>query len=199
MHALSPDSPKCLSTGPRRSTVALIRRPRAWGRVLTAGFLVALGLLWLAVMVPAILRARASAPLTTAERFRRRMDLIAPPSYAPGRWVVVLNSSHRKASSPLAAAHRQARSQRRRRRLLILILLAVTGSAAAGWRFGEPWWDVHIGLHAALALYVGALIEIKRRREERAVKLRPIRSKRRSDLDLGELDELYGAAAAGRR
>jgi hypothetical protein len=150
-------------------------------------------------MVPAVLRARASAPLTTAERFQRRMDLIAPPTYAPGRWVVVLNSEHRKASSSFRAAYRQARSRRRRRRLLVVILLAVVGSAIAGWQLGEPWWEVHIGLNAALALYVGALLELKRRRQERAVKVRPIKSKRRRGLDLQEVDDFYGAATAGGR
>lgn len=197
---LSAVRPKCGRTDPPRGTVAVICRPRAWGRVLTAGFLVALGLLWIAVMVPAILRARAGAPLTTAQRFRRRMDLIAPPSYATGRWVVVPYSSHRKASSPLATAYRQARTQRRRRRLLFLILLAVIGSGVAGWLRGEPWWEVHIGLNAALALYVGTLLEIKRRREERAIKVHPIKSKRPTDLDFADVDEMYGAAtAAGRR
>lgn len=150
-------------------------------------------------MVPAVVRARASAPLTTAERFRRRMDLIAPPSYASGRWVVVLPSSTRKASPSILAAHRQARSRRRRRRLLVLMLVAVIGSAVAGWRTGQPWWEVHIGLNAALALYVGTLLEIKRRREERAMKVRPIKSRRRPEIDLTDVEDLYGAASAGGR
>jgi hypothetical protein len=149
-------------------------------------------------MVPAIMRARASAPLTTAERFRRRMDLIAP-SATSGRWVVVPNSNHRRASSPLRIAHRQARSQKRRRRLLVLMIVAVLASAAAGWRVGEPWWEVHIGLNAALALYVGTLLEMKRRREERSVKVRPLRSQRPSEIDLTDVDEMYGAATAGGR
>jgi hypothetical protein len=97
---------------------------------------------------------------------------------------------------PLRTAHRQARSQKRRRRLLIVMLLAVIGSALAGWRIGPPWWEVHIGLNAALALYVGALLEIKRRREERALKVRPMKS-RRHPIDVSGVDEIYGAANAG--
>jgi len=126
------------------------------------------------------------------------MDLIAPPSYATGRWVVVLNSEHRKASPTFRTAYRLARSRRRRRRLLVLIMLCVVASAIAGWRIGEPWWNVHIALNAALALYVGALLELKRRREERAVKVRPLKSNRR-EVKLPDVEELYGAATAGGR
>jgi hypothetical protein len=155
-------------------------------------------MLWIAVMVPAVMRARASAPLSTSQRFRRRMDLIAPPSYATGRWVVVLDSPNRKVSASARKAHRQLRSQRRRRRLLVLIVLAVVGSAIAGGVIGEPWWEVHLGLNAGLALYVGALLEIKRRRAERAVKVRPLRPKRPSHVAL--TDDFYEpVAAAGRR
>lgn len=127
------------------------------------------------------------------------MDLIAPPSYASGRWVVVLNSGDRKASAPLRAAQRQAKSQKRRRRLLAVMLLAAVAAAVAGWRIGEPWWEVHIALNAALALYVGALLEIKRRREERALKVRSIKSRRRREVDLTDVEDLYGAATAGGR
>jgi hypothetical protein len=152
--------------------------------------------LWLIVFVSAVVRARASAPLTTTERFRRSMDLIAPPMPKTGRWVVVLDSPSRRASaSKMRRAARLARARRRRRCVLILMLLAAAGTAAAAPFVGDPMWEVHLGLNAAFALYVGYLLESKRRREERASKVRPIRRSRRSS----NADWFDSATAAGSR
>jgi hypothetical protein len=150
--------------------------------VLSVVFLVALGALWLIVFVSAVMRARASAPLTTTERFRRSMDLIAPPMPKSGRWVVVLDSPSRRARAmKMRRAARLARARRRRLWVLVVMLLAAVGTAVAAAIVGDPMWEVHLGLNAALALYVGYLLESKRRREERAVKVRPLRRRREGD------------------
>jgi hypothetical protein len=152
--------------------------------------------LWLIVFVSAVVRARASAPLTTTERFRRSMDLIAPPMPKTGRWVVVLDSPSRRAgASKMRRAARLARARRRRRGVLILMLLAAAGTAIAAPFVGDPMWEVHLGLNAAFALYVGYLLESKRRREERASKVRPIKRSPRSP----NADWFDSASAAGSR
>ena len=141
---------------------------------LTVAFFAALAILWIAILVPAMLRAHANRPLSSAERFRRRMDLLAPPSPRAGRWVCVLDSPDRKARSTMTRAHKLAKSRRRRRRVLVFLLLLAGGSAAYAIVSGGVAWEAHAGIDAALALYVGFLIETGRRRIERSAKIRPL-------------------------
>jgi hypothetical protein len=142
---------------------------------LTVFFLIALAILWVAVLVPAMLRARASTPLSSTQRFRARMDLIAPPGPRAGRWIVVLNGAGNGKSSSILRAQRHARSVRRRRRFLVLLVLAAVGTLAAAFARRGGWWEVHAAVDAGLVLYVGILVAAKRRHTERRAKVRTLR------------------------
>jgi hypothetical protein len=146
--------------------------------------LIALAILWVAVLVPAMVRARASTPLSSAKRFRARMDLIAPPGPRAGRWVVVLNGRDRERSA-IVKAQRYARAVRRRRRLLILLLLAALGTLAVAVVREGGWWEINIAVDAALVVYVGVLLETKKRRVEQGVKVRKLhrRPERHEDYE----------------
>ena len=139
---------------------------------LTAIFLVALATAWVAVLVPAVIRARNNTPLWSSERFRRGLQVMAPPAYGgSGRWVITPRQEDRR----VRRSYRDV--QRRRSRLLAWLLLVclMTGGAAA-WRGG--WWEIHVGSDLALGLYVVALLEIKRRRVERVRKVSPLAGRR---------------------
>ena len=71
-------------------------------------------------------------------------------------------------------AQKLAKSRRRRRRLLVSLLLAAVASAVYALVSGGGAWEAHAGIDAALALYVGFLLETGRRRIERTAKVRPI-------------------------
>lgn len=140
---------------------------------LTAIFLIALATAWVAVIVPAVVRARNNTPLCSSERFRRGLQVIAPPAYGgSGRWIVTPRRDDRRVRRSYGDV------QRRRSRMLAWLLLVclITGGVAA-WRTGR-WWEVHIGSDLALGLYVVALLEIKRRRVERVRKVRPLAGRR---------------------
>jgi hypothetical protein len=127
----------------------------------TAAFLILLAGAWIAVFLPAIRRARKATPLSTAERWRRRMELIAPrhaASRTRGRWVVVPES--RKS----LARDSWRRGQRTRRRIFELMIGAVIGSflAALFWQSDN----------ASLVTYMALLVEAKRRRHQRAIAVR---------------------------
>ena len=64
---------------------------------LTAIFLVALATAWVAVLVPAVIRARNNTPLWSSERFRRGLQVMAPPAYGgSGRWVITPRQEDRR-------------------------------------------------------------------------------------------------------
>jgi len=102
------------------------------------------------------------------------MDLLAPPSPKTGRWVCVLDSPDRKARSTMLRAQKLAKSRRRRRRVLVFLLLCAGGSAAYAAFVGGGAWELHAGIDAVLALYVGFLLETGRRRVERGAKVKPL-------------------------
>ncbi|MGH2730188.1 MAG: hypothetical protein ACRDJI_06205 [Actinomycetota bacterium] len=135
---------------------------------MTLFFLAVLAVAWIAVILPAALRARQIAPLSAAQRFKRRMQLIAPTPMR-GRWVLVPDSRSRPASGTFR------RGQQRRTRIFIGLLVAVIGSATVAILGVDSLWGVHFGADASLAVYCALLIEAKRRRRERQTKVRPLR------------------------
>jgi hypothetical protein len=139
--------------------------------LLTLVFLGLLALAWIAVFLPAALRARQSAPLTTAERFKRRMSLIAPRA-GTGRWIVVPESYDRLTQSSFR------RGQRRRTRILIGLVVAAMLSGFVAVYAGGGMWEVHLAIDASLALYVALLLEAKRRRADQVTKLRSLEARR---------------------
>jgi hypothetical protein len=136
----------------------------------TVAFLILLAGAWIVVFLPAIRRARQASPLSTAERWRRRMQLLAPRHAAArgrGRWVVVPESRKSLARDSFR------RGQRTRRRIFELMIGAVIGSfvAAVVWH-SDSAWMVQAGCDLSLAAYVVLLVEAKRRRQQRAIAVR---------------------------
>jgi len=136
----------------------------------TAVFLILLAGAWIAVFLPAIRRARRATPLSTADRWRRGMELIAPRHPAArtrGRLVVVPRSTKS------VARDSWRRGQRTRRRIFELMIGGVIGSllVALFWRSDNAWL-VQAGCDLSLAAYAALLVEAKRRRQQRAVAVR---------------------------
>lgn len=146
---------------------------------MTVVFLLLLGLAWVAVILPATLRASQATPLSATERFRRKMRLLAPrtPRRGPrtprrGRWVVVPGSSDRLARSAFR------RHQKRRRTIFEVLGVAVLSTFVAAVIGGGPLWELHLALDASLAFYVVLLLETKRRRTERVSKVATLEARR---------------------
>lgn len=140
--------------------------------LLTYWFLLVLALAWIAVFLPAAMRARQNAPLSTADSFRRRMELIAPRASA-GRWVVVPEAGDRLAGRSFR------KGQRSRRNIFAFLLGAVLLSVGAAIFFGGALWELSLAFGASLALYISLLLEGKRRRVERGKKVRRIQARSR--------------------
>lgn len=145
-------------------------------------FLGILALAWMTVLLPAALRARQNGPMSSAQRFRRGMDLIAPSTPAgAGRWVMV----------PKAAGYRTGRSARqrrleRRRRTLTGLLWCTTIVLPAGLITGGVMRTVGYVASVALVSYVALLIGIKRREQEARLKVHSIEDRRRPDVAFHE-------------
>jgi hypothetical protein len=158
---------------------------------LTGLFLAILAIAWIAVFLPAALRARRATPYSSAQRFKRRMRLIAPPRppgrRAGGRWVVVPEATEQRAR----AAFR--RGQRRRRRILGFLGLAAVVSGVVAAVKGGSWWELHLALDASLGLFVILLLEAKRRRAERASKVRRLERGPALDFRFNEPARATGA------
>lgn len=139
---------------------------------MTFWFLGILGLAWLAVFLPAALRAREATPLSATQRFKRGMDLISPATPGRGRYVVVPKSSEEIRS------RRFRRSQQRRKRILEVLLVSTAASFLLAVFFGGRMWNLNAALAVSLVLYVGLLIGTKRQREEATSKVRHIGGQR---------------------
>ena len=161
-----------------------------WGEPLTGPFLVLLAIAWIAVLVPAFLRARRSAPLTTTQRFKKGMEVLAaPPPSTAGRWVMV----------PSNGTPRQSRSAGRVRKqraiLFHLLLLGVGGTLAAALWLQGAWWEIHVATDLTFALYTAGLLETQRRRAERRAKVRSLAGRRATRRQgAGDEPRAYGSS-----
>lgn len=135
---------------------------------MTFVFLGLLAAAWIAVFLPALLRARTEAPLSTAERFKRRLNLLAPRART-GRWIVVPESYDRLRRASFR------RGQKRRQQILLALIGAAAISFLAALLSGGAAWEAHLALDASLALYVVLLLDAKRRRAERDTKVHTLR------------------------
>jgi hypothetical protein len=158
-----------LEKGAGRGTVNRTDGLELGEELLTFVFLALLAAAWIAVFASAAVRAKKTAPLTTAQRFQRGMKLIAPPEPAPRRHGP---RRVRAARTPFA------RRQRRRRYLLAVLSFAVPVSAIAALVEGGALWEVQLVTDATLALYVAFLLEARRRRAERSAKVSSIARRR---------------------
>ena len=127
---------------------------------MTALFLAALAMVWITLLLPATVRAWHRSPLSTAERFKRRLDLLAP-RYGDGRWVLVPQSHQRLARRSFA------KGQRLRRRIFLFLLAAAAVSLPMAVVAGGPLWKLNVALDASLAGYVVLLLDAKRRRRRK--------------------------------
>ena len=139
---------------------------------MTTLFLVVLVLAWIALILPAAWRARQTAPFSATQRFRKRLDLIAPKATSQGRWIVVPQSRDRLERASFR------RGQRRRRRILLALIAGVVVSAVVAPIVGGPVWELQILLDASLALYAVLLVVAKQRRAELVKRLRSMESRR---------------------
>lgn len=138
---------------------------------MTVAFLVVLAGAWLAVFLPAIVRARKTSAMSTSERWRRRMELIAPrrpQTHPAGRWIVVPESRVDLGRESFK------RGQRTRRRILEAMIGACLGSLGAALALHDRAWEVQLACDASLLLYCALLVQAKRRRQQRVRKVRPI-------------------------
>lgn len=154
---------------------------------MTFVFLAILAVAWLVVFLPALLRATQETPLRSAEHFRRGMEVISP-SYEPG-FFGELRERHRRADAPpmrpqprpprpatqrpgrRAAKARVNKAQVRRQVLAVMLTLAGWSAIAAVF-LGGGYWELHLAIDAITALYVFHLADERRRRAERAAKVR---------------------------
>jgi hypothetical protein len=144
---------------------------------LTTLFLVVLVLAWIALIIPAAWRARQTAPFSATERFRKRLDLMAPRATSQGRWIVVPQSRDRLERASFR------RGQRRRRRILIALIAGVIASAVAAPIVGGAVWEVQICLDVSLALYAVLLVVAKQRRAEVVKNLRTMETRRQRAVE----------------
>jgi hypothetical protein len=135
---------------------------------LTLLFLGLLAAAWIVVFLPALLRARTEAPLSTAERFKRRLNLLAPRAQT-GRWIVVPESQERLRRASFR------RGQKRRQQILVALSTAAGISLIAALVAGGAAWEAHLAIDGSLALYVVLLLDAKRRRAERGSNVHALR------------------------
>jgi hypothetical protein len=144
---------------------------------LTDLFLMVLVAAWIVALWPAAVRAKRSTPLFTAERWRRRMESIAPRAGRSGRWVMAPQSSGARDRS----ARRALKAlQRRCKRLLIVLAALVPVSLVPALLRGGPLWVLHAASYAVLAVYVALLVETRRRRAEAQSNVRSLAGRRRA-------------------
>jgi hypothetical protein len=142
---------------------------------LTILFLVVLVMAWFALIIPAAWRARQTAPYSAAQRFKQRLDLIAPRTpraTSQGRWIVVPQSRDRLER----AAFR--RGQRRRRRILLALIAGVGATGLTAAVVGGAVWDLQLFLDISLVLYIVLLVVAKRRRAELVKDFRSMETRR---------------------
>lgn len=111
------------------------------------------------------------------------MQLIAPPTpTSSGRWIV----------TPKASVRFQVRRQRAMARRK-LIFEALTGACAGTFVLavfkGGQLWQLNLLADAAVFSYAVVLVGVKRRTEEKALKIHPLPATRRAEAESYSLSE----------
>lgn len=137
---------------------------------------VLLAVLWGAVFIPAIVRARLdSSPIATVGMFRRGMNALSasgPRVFSGGRWILVPPTAEQ-----LVLARKQALA--RHRQYLAWLLLAAGTSLLLGLLPGlHVLLGVHVALDVAFLAYLVFLVQTKQRRLEQAREGAPARTGR---------------------
>ncbi len=155
---------------------------------MTKLLLVVIAVMWIVVLVPPLLRSRSEGrPGDSIVSFRRQLTTLqrsAPfTSAAPGRRITP-SGEVRVAGAAVAvrparvpervdtrAALRRLEARRRRQTILIALVGAcVVTAVLAGSLYSARWWYVNFALDAVLALYVYALVQMRRARETQALR-----------------------------
>lgn len=151
---------------------------------MTELFLVLLASAWLVLLGPASIRARRATPLFTAERFKRRMQSMAPQNMgSAGRWVLAPPSS---GAADRSARRAEVRSRRRRKMLLLVLAAVAVALLVVAIAMSGPWWSAFAGSVACLVVYVVLLVQARKRREESTRKVRSLERRRAGEGPLFE-------------
>ena len=144
-----------------------------------------LAVIWAAVLVPPMLRARAEGrPADSIGNFRRQLSVLqrtAPGLVAPAntlRVPFVVRPVPYGAVRPMTTeAARRARTLKRRRDVLFGLLGAMGGSLVLGFLPSlRVLWGLHLALDALFVGYVALLVRMRNVAAEREMKLRFIPS-----------------------
>lgn len=130
------------------------QRQTSIGQVLTLALVLLLAVLWGAVFLPALLRARQSAsPIASVSMFRNSMRALG--SGRSGRWVVM-------PAAPASSIDARRETMERRRKVFTYLLMAMATSLILGLIPGLRWMLIlHLLTDVATAGFVGFLIHVK--------------------------------------
>ncbi|HVR32905.1 MAG TPA: hypothetical protein VMS74_09375 [Acidimicrobiia bacterium] len=125
--------------------------------MLTAPFLIAalvLATIWGIYLFPSISGGRKEAPLNSTEDF--------------DRWTHLMADVQRRTMTPSRVTARDVVRSRRRRAIVVLAVFAVATLVAAYATKSISWLLVHLTVDAAIAWYIGMLMQVRQQREARA-------------------------------
>lgn len=128
--------------------------------MLTAPFLIAalvLATIWGIYLFPSISGGRKEAPLNSTEDF--------------DRWTHLMADVQRRSMTPTRVTARDIVRTRRRRALGVLVVLAVATLVAAYATKSIGWLLVHLTVDAAIAWYIGMLMQVRHAQEARAAQV----------------------------
>jgi hypothetical protein len=143
------------------------------GARLGYAFVGILALVWAALLVPSMLRAKLeSSPIDGVRNFERSMGILASArtrkQTTPGRWIMVPRSD---VTQP---PRRKNRVIKRRRQNFERLLAAAGITLIAGFIPALRWvWFVHLAIDASLGLYISRLLKYKREELERRLPAEP--------------------------
>lgn len=127
--------------------------------MLTAPFLIAalvLAAIWGIYLFPSITGGRKEAPLNSTEDF--------------DRWTHLMADVQRRAMTPTRVTARDVVRVRRRRALVLMALVALVTLVIAYATKSVGWLLGHLTVDAVIAWYIGMLMQMRHRREERAAR-----------------------------
>ncbi len=159
---------------------------------MSLGIVVLLGVVWAAILAPALFRGRrARSPVATIHSFERSMGILASDRFGaarvPGRQVMIVHDPDR-----LAGRRSRSSTLRRRRQVLQALIATAVTSALAALLAGGPFVIVFAVALLVLAGYVVLLwqVRVTERRARRVVRRidaadgprdRPISARRLAD------------------
>lgn len=137
-----------------------------------------LAVIWAAVLVPPLLRARAEGrPADSIGNFRRQLHVLqrsGPGLVPPANSLRLGIAAYRPAVRPLSTdASRRARTLKRRRDVLFGLLGAMGGTLVLGLLPSlRVLWGLHVVLDLLFVGYVAMLVRIRNLTAEQEMKVR---------------------------